>query len=257
MAVDFSKTEHTRTSEYLIAPKDIDVNPKLNGRVDLPDIEWLIADFKLQGQLEPCGIRNDGGQAVLAYGHSRWRAGVEGIKRGILSATFKLRCVYFKGNEQDAFKANIAENRYRNATTAMDDAHNIAMLEKWGQTIPEIAALYRESEVWIKTRLKMIELTPEAQKAVKDGRLKPTAAVAIAKLSAEQQRERVKGTGKVKAPKKVPVENPANAKKPDVWDPAATLDRVKAAVMAAIEESLPKSELRLFAEKLQDMIEKK
>lgn len=200
MAVDFTKSAHTRTSEYLLAPKEIDVNPELNGRHDLPDIEWLVSDFVKRGQIQPVGIRNNGGRATLAFGHTRWRAGIEVIKRGLIP-DFKLRCVYFKGNERDAFIANIAENRFRNPTSALDDAHNIRLLESWGKSMEEIAEIYRESPKWVKDRLKLIELAPEAQQAVKEGRLKPTAAVHIAKLSSEQQREAVKGDGKVKAPK--------------------------------------------------------
>ena len=128
MAVDF-KTEHTRTSEYLFLPSDIKINPELNGRHELPDIEWLIGSMVSSGQLQPVLIGNDGGTPILYAGHSRWRAALEINKRKLTLAPFKLRCVYFKGSETDAFLATIRENRDRNATTAIDDAHNIAKLE--------------------------------------------------------------------------------------------------------------------------------
>lgn len=249
MSVEFSRTEFKRGSEYLIAPSEIEVNPDLNGRVDLPDIEWLIKDFKQRGQLQPILIRNNGGRAALVAGHSRWRAGIAVIERRLIP-DFKLRCVYFRGNEQDGFRANIAENRFRSATTALDDAHNIKLLTSWGQTIAEIAELYRDSEAWVRARLKMTELTPEAQQAVKEGRLKPTAAAHLAKLSSEQQRKAVAGKGKVKgkdvATPKTPKAAPGNAE--------AKLKRLQEVILKEFEESDPKGELRKFCERLLDLL---
>lgn len=205
MAVDFTdKTSYSRTSEYLFDPNAIKINPKLNGRHDLPDIEWLIADIAANGQLEPVIIRNDGGVPVLSAGFSRWRAIIEINKRKLTPVPLKIRCSYFKGNEIDGFKVAIRENRFRNQTTPLDDAYNIAQLKRWGQTEEEIAELYQQDVKWIREREKLVELTPEAKEALKAGRLKAPAAVKLAKLSASAQKEAVAGEGKVKIPKKTP-----------------------------------------------------
>ena len=198
VAVDF-KCEHTRTSEYLLLPEDVVIRPELNGRHELPNIDWLKADILQRGQLQPVMIRSDGGQPVLAAGFSRWRA-ISEINAGRdAKDKLKLRCCYFRGNEADAFLANIAENRGRNGTTAIDDAYNIARLEKYGRTVAEIAAFYSEPEAWVTSRLSLVNLCPEAQAAVSDGSLKPTAAVQIAKLAEAQQREKLKGGHKLTA----------------------------------------------------------
>lgn len=191
MAVEF-KTEHTRSSEYLFLPSDIQIVSELNGRHDLPDVEWLIQDFLKRGQLQPVLIRNDGGKPVLTAGFSRWRAASAINLRKLAPVPFKLRCVYFKGNEQEGFLANIAENRFRNSTTELDDAHNIARLERFGMTLEQIAEVYRADVPWIKKRLVLVQLSPEAEKALRDGTLKAPAAAAIAKLASAQQREVVK-----------------------------------------------------------------
>ncbi len=114
MAVDF-KVEHPRTSEYLFLPKDIKFKPELNGRHELPDIERMIDSLVRNGQLQPVLIRNDGGMPVLVAGFSRWRAAVEINKRKLTEVPFKLRCVYFKGSEQQGVLANISENRLKGA----------------------------------------------------------------------------------------------------------------------------------------------
>ena len=192
MAVEF-KTDHTRTSEYLFVPSDIKINPELNGRHELPDIEWLIESMVASGQLQPVLIGNDGGRPVLYAGHSRWRAGIEINKRKLTPVPFKLRCVYFRGNEHQAFMATVRENRDRNETTAIDDAYNIAKLERYGMTLEDIGAkVYHEDLKWVKDRLSLIELCADAAKALTNNTLKPKAAVALAKLSKEAQREWLK-----------------------------------------------------------------
>lgn len=191
MAVEF-KVEHTRTSEYLILPKDIKFKAELNGRHDLPDIEWLIESMVANGQLQPVLVRNDGGTPVLVAGFSRWRAAVEINKRKMVDPPFKLRCVNFRGSEQQAVLANISENRERNATTPLDDGYNIARLERYGMTMEEIAAVYHEDASWCKGRLALVSLTKESQEALKDGVVKPSAAKVLAKLSEEEQAKAIK-----------------------------------------------------------------
>lgn len=202
MAVDFKDPSFKRTSEYSCDPSALKINPKLNGRHDLPDIEWLIQDIAANGQLEPVIIRSDGGDAVLCAGFSRWRAIVEINKRDLPCGQLKIKCSYFKGNERDGFEVAIRENRFRNATSALDDAYNIAQLQRWGRSDEDIATLYREDVAWVKNRLKLVELAPEAQEALRSGKLKAPAAVKLAKLSTAEQRKAVSdaGEGKVRVP---------------------------------------------------------
>lgn len=202
MAVDFKdKTSYSRVNDYSFDPAAIKINPKLNGRHDLPDIEWLIADIATNGQLEPVLIRNDGGIPVLCAGFSRWRAVVEINKRKLTPVPLRIRCSYFKGDEVDGFKVAIRENRFRNQTTPLDDAYNIAQLKRWGQTEEEIAALYQQEVKWVRNREKLVELTAEAKEALKSGRLKAPAAAKLAKMSAEAQKAAVAGDGKVRLSK--------------------------------------------------------
>lgn len=217
MAVDF-KVQHTRSAEYRFAPEDILIKPELNGRHDLPDVQWLIKDILEKGQLQPVIIRSDGGTPVLVAGFSRWRAVSEINAKGLAGVKLTLRCSYFKGTEAEGFLANIAENRYRNGTTPLDDAHNIARLEKWGYPLPKIAEKLNETEAWVRGRLALIDLCEEGREAVKDGRLKPTAAVEIAKLNAAQQKKAVNGTGKisVSAAKALVSGKPKRATMPDI-----------------------------------------
>jgi ParB/RepB/Spo0J family partition protein len=199
-----------RVDEYTFYPEDITIKSELNGRHDLPNIDGLVASILAIGQKQPVLIRKDGNDPVLAAGFSRWRA-IDFINKHKLAPTkMRLRCVVQPLSELQGFEANIAENRMRNATTPMDDAQNIQrMLNVFGRTEDEIATVYfpeaktdeekKKAVTFVRRRLSLINLVPEAAKALSKGDIKPTAAEHLAKLSQEQQKSAMSGkTGKIK-----------------------------------------------------------
>jgi len=208
MAAEFKNFKPKRDSVYKFPPEKIKVNPKLNGRTELPDIEWLIESMVSPvGQIHSVEIRIEAGIPVLTAGFSRWRAAMEINKRKLIPGGFLLRCVSARRTEKEGFIANLHENLIRNAPSEIDDINNIRMLESWGRSHEEIAHIYNrknskgEPDVkWVRSKLALASLSEEAKTAVKQGRLKPTAAQAIARMSEEEQREAVKGEGKVTAP---------------------------------------------------------
>lgn len=234
MAVKFD-VDHTRTSEYRILPENITIKPELNGRHEKPDIEWLIADMlavddkgNVKGQSTPVAIRNDGGSPVLVAGFSRWRAISEINKRGLTPFPMQLRCTYVQCTEAEAFLYNISENRFRNPTTPIDDAYNMKrLLNAYGRTEDQIAMIYfptaktegelKAARKFVKDRITLISLSPEAETAVRSGRVKESAATAIAKLSEDQQRKVLEKDGPIerkdvtpqtpRPPKPVPRDN--------------------------------------------------
>lgn len=204
MAVEFKidKDHLKRGSLYRIDPRLIKVNPELNARHELPPIDDLLQGFLDHGQLQPCPIGNDGGSAVLRMGHRRWRTSIELTKTNPLPdlGYWPLVCVYYEGNEWDAYLAAIGENHHREGTTPIDDAHNCARMKRHGMEDESIATVYypaakndpeklKTAVTWVKSRLALVTLAPEGERAVKEGRLKPTAAAAIAKFSQKAQKE--------------------------------------------------------------------
>ncbi len=201
MAVMFKDMK--RGSIYYLDPRKIKVLPELNGRHELPDIEWLIQDIARNGQDTPAVVRAEGPPsartAVLDCGYSRWRAINEINKRKLTPVPLRIACVFREGNEVDGFLANVRENRFRNTTTALDDAHNIVHLRRFQMTDDDIAYVYfpdakgdrnktKKAIAWVKKQAKLATLTPEGEKAVKEGRLKTPAARKIAQMSAEAQK---------------------------------------------------------------------
>ncbi len=202
MAATFDTSEKvTREDVFWFAPQDIDLDVENNGRHDLPDITGLIASIERYGQQTPCRVRKNGQRAVMVEGHSRWRAIVEINKHRKPEDRLKIACTLFKGNEVDALMIGFAANKERNALTPVDEGYFIHRLQNYGKPLDEIAAIVRESTDWCRKRLALVSLTPEAQKAVSEGALKPSAAVQLSKLSADVQRKAVKertAKGKVK-----------------------------------------------------------
>ena len=239
MAVQFA-AEHKRTSEYRFYPEDITIKPELNGRQDKPDIEPLILDILAYGQHTPVIIRSDGGEAILVAGFSRWRAISEINKRGLAAVKMKLRCTYMECKETEAFLINISENRLRNPTTPIDDAHNIKrLLNVYAMDEDQISLVYfptaktdselKEARKFVKDRIALISLSPEAEEAVKSGRVKESAAKAIAKLSQAQQHEVLKKQGTIERKDLQP------AKTPKVVKPAKDVELIRR-VSAVLED---------------------
>ena len=196
MAVTW-KVDNTRTSVYNFDPRNIVAKDYLNGRHDAPNIEALIASIVRDGQLQPMLVRNEGDKPVLVAGFSRWTAISEINKRKLTPERMKIACTYVRCNEQDGFIRNWQENRVRNSTTPMDDAHHFAQMERWGLDAKAIAEKLEVTPKFVKQRLALIETTPEVQAAVASGRLKAPAAARVAKLTVEHQNELVAGNGNV------------------------------------------------------------
>ena len=207
MAVTFATDTVSRAGAlYVDFPENILVEPELNGRHEHTEIEDLAADIEKNGQMSPVGIRkNDQGKPTLVYGHRRYRA-ISLLNSRNPTNPRKIVCNYFAIGEDEAFAMAIGENRFRRDVSPIDDCANITvMLRRFGKTLEDIAAVYfpeapkdPKSLAFVKQRAALAELAPEAAVAVREGRVKLTAAVALSKLTKDQQRAKVKGEGKVK-----------------------------------------------------------
>ena len=188
MAVQFDEPIKRSGEEWAPYPEQLVISAELNGRHDSPDIEPLIQSILEVGQLQLCLTRREGGKMVLSAGFNRWRAVSEINKRKLTPEPLRLKCVYRDMNEKQAFLANIAENHVRNATTPMDDAYNIQrLINVYQMSKDEVCKAYGMSISWVSGRLNLIEATPEVEKAIRAGKIKGTAATAIAKRSKQQQ----------------------------------------------------------------------
>jgi ParB/RepB/Spo0J family partition protein len=211
MAVEFANDTTKRAgAEYRDWPENITIMPELNGRHEHTDIEGLAADIRANGQIQPVGIRkNDQGLPLLIYGHRRWRA-ITLLNERYPAERRYIKCTYTSAtSDAEAFQMAIRENRCRKDVSPIDDCANMRTLEnKFSYNHEDIAKVYfpeavTESELaealrYVKQRLALKELAPEAIEAVREGRAEITAAVGLAKMTKDQQREVVAKPGKIK-----------------------------------------------------------
>lgn len=243
MPVTFTESDIKRSEgQWTALPEDLDLLPELNGRHDLPDIDWLISSILTVGQIQPITIRKTGGRPVVTAGYSRYRAIFEINKRKMTPEPMRLWCSYKQYTDKQAFIVTIHENIVRNATTPMDDAYNIQkLINLFGMPMEEIADTYRTNEKWVKDRLTLLEVAPEVEFAIKEGRIKPTAAVAIAKLGRAAQKAVVAKPGQVTAKDvRAAAPAPVKASKPS---PASSL---KAAIAVLLAECATQPDVMIF-----------
>ena len=151
----------------------------------------LAADIKLRGVLSPILVRplpasrladtfenRTKGSPLptheIIFGERRWRAS------NVNSApTIPVQIVDM--TDAQALEAQLVENLQREDLTALDEAHGIEQLMAGtGVTIDEVAAKLNKSRRHVYDRLALLKLQPLTTAALREGKLKATAALAIA-----------------------------------------------------------------------------
>lgn len=188
-----------------VHPRDLRPDPVLNGRVELPDIAKFKADFlnpKI-GQIQSLTIGKLDGIPTIIDGVTRWRAAMEITEEGIgphEGGAFFLKCTYSPARTaMDRFILTVKAN-IRNDPKPADVAHSIAIfLHQFQQSEEYVAAdvygrytLDGKPDIeWVRECNALNDLTPEAIEALKGGRIKSKAAVALSKLTPEKQRAKL------------------------------------------------------------------
>lgn len=190
----------SRFNAYSFPLSDIVIDPELNGRHELPSeehFEELVASIAERGQLEPGIVRKDGNRVVLSGGFTRYRA-IKAINdRQLTPKPLQFLAVYSKGNEVEGFIDGLHENLFRNGLSDIDKGKAIARLRRWQFTDEEIVKKffpsagsdkYKANLAKIKRLENLATLSPEAEKAVKNGTVTQGAVAHFATLVSEDQK---------------------------------------------------------------------
>ena len=202
MATRINAGENVRRGDlFFINPYEIIVSEELRGR-HLPPTEDQIIEMACSlldhGQLQPVNARRVKDQRLsLTAGFTR-TAAARMIRDGFIDPdgnerkdeAFVLQVKIKDCNDREAFTANVIENARRNATSAMDDAHNQNKLRDYGMTDTEIGRLYGERSGARVSRLaKLLRLNDEAQLLVHQGALSVDAALVVLDLPDAEQKK--------------------------------------------------------------------
>lgn len=118
----------------MIPVEKLEPNPN-QPRVDMGDLEDLIASIKEKGILEPLLVRPSevGGRYMIISGERRYRAALEAELR-------EVPCIEMDVDERNVAEIALIENLQRKDLTAYEEAEGyLALIERFGYTHEEVA----------------------------------------------------------------------------------------------------------------------
>lgn len=143
---------------------------------DKTKLEELAASIQRFGQLQPVLVRPKGERYELVYGARRYRAAK-------LAKLYNLLCRVRDLTDEEVLEIQIIENAQRDDITPLEEAEAYRELhDRFKRTADEIAAKIGKSREYVYARMKLTELAPEARKALAEGKLSPSAALAVARI---------------------------------------------------------------------------
>ena len=168
-----------RFDGWAVDPFEIIVKEDLRGRRKPPSDEQIIdmaVSMMEHGQREPVECRKVNDKRLqLNLGFTRTAAArlirdgfeyinpVTGEVERRQDEQFMLKVVLSDSNDKDAFVHNIVENQHRNATSAIDDAHNQRRLrENYGYSDADITKLFRYKDPNKVGRLRRLLALPDS-----------------------------------------------------------------------------------------------
>lgn len=175
-------------------PEDLVVDPAKRGRFVPPtpaQVEEKASSIAQLGQLQPCPVTITHDKRLeLAAGFTRWEA-ITLLNGRATDPSQKIRIEVkvIDANEEESFLANIAENRMRNVTTVIDDAHNIRKLsERFHKSDGEICDIYRDetgpmSPSWLENMRSLLRLERDHQIAIHNGQLNASVGYLLATMA--------------------------------------------------------------------------
>jgi len=190
-----------------VCPKYIKVDPTNRGRRfarTSEEVRELAESILEHGQRTPVEFRRLEDKTLqLVYGYTRYEAVCLINKELRPDNPLQLRGEIIGCNEEEAFIHNIVENQHRNATSAIDDAHNQRRLrEDYGKTNADIVRMYHYKSPNKPGLLeKLLNLSSADQGKVHDGRMSMAQALDILEIPEEERAEVVDETGKVDSDK--------------------------------------------------------
>lgn len=192
MAPKINAENVSKETMFLVPPDQI--KAELNGRFaphDDNDVQKMLSSFKEKGQLQPVLVRKLPDHTLTLVAGFRRHAAA--LLYSAEQPEFKLKCMLFVGNEEEAFRANIEENIERKKLNPMDLAFQVRIWrERFGKKDKDIAKLYGFTPAYISQIKKLLSLSPDIQDKVKDEIISMSAALKLADLTEEEQREVIK-----------------------------------------------------------------
>lgn len=183
--------------EIVIIGLDTDDGPEhflYDPRIHDPLDEHEIASIDYHGVLEPVLVLRDGKRFLVVAGRGRVRKAREAKKRQIARGDkpIEVPCILQKGDDKDLWLRSRAENSGRHDDGPLRQAADAAKaIQKYGMTEAEYGASIGKSQSTISGYIALLDMSAKVRAAVERGKITPTAAVKLRKLSKEEQDEQL------------------------------------------------------------------
>lgn len=144
---------------------------------DKQAMKELTASVKEHGVLQPVIVRKKGKQYELVAGERRRRASVD-AKRATIPAIVR------QLTDEQVSEIQAIENIQREDVNPMDEAAGFkALLDLGKHTIESLAARFGKSPSLVYSRLKLLDMPKDCQRALQDGKIELGHALALARLA--------------------------------------------------------------------------
>jgi ParB family chromosome partitioning protein len=173
--------------EFKFIPIDQIKESKFNPRTHYNEKKMaeLIESIKEKGVLTPLIARPIDGTFEIAAGSRRLRAAKEvGLK--------ELPVIVRPMDDKELLEIITIENLQREDLHCLEEAEGYLRLQGLGYDIPGIAKKIGKSESYVYQRIKLLELLPEAKKALWDEKITAGHAILIARLQPKDQKKALK-----------------------------------------------------------------
>ena len=146
-------------------------------------IETLAASLKAQGAIQPILVRRIGGQYELVAGERRLRAAhAAGLK--------SLPAVVRDLSDDEAATITLIENIQREDLNPIDEAQALrGLADRLGQTHEQIAERVGRARATVTNLIRLLELCPEVQQLVRDGKISMGHARVLVPLPVDRQKK--------------------------------------------------------------------
>lgn len=226
----------TRTEIISVEVDRLELEPGLNLRDDLGDLNELAASIQANGIRVPLlvkGTLGESGKVIIVDGHRRFKALIAANRNG--AAIKRVPCmVENKGTSPEDRIINQFICNSGKPLDALEEAKGIALLVQKGWQMKEIGAKLGKSDQWVSNRLALNSAPASVKASVAKGQTTISAATQIAradnpekvaeaatKQATKRAEKKAKkdGAEEPQAPAKVKAKDVAEAKEPDATKP--------------------------------------
>ena len=173
---------HIPLSELAIAKTNV------RHGVKKADYEDLIPSIRQRGILQPLLVRKNGKGYEIVAGRRRYLA-VQSLEKEGLEIEAIPCAIMAKGDDAAAVEASLIENIARLPMDDMDQFEAFQRLLKEGRTIEEIANTFGVTEIMVKRRLAIANLSPKIRTAYRAEKIDGETLRALTLASKQQQKD--------------------------------------------------------------------